>query len=86
MPETRDIASVVKKIVAGYFDLDASILHDETRFHEDLSGDSLDDIEILMAMEEAFGIEIADGEAEGIATVGAAIALAEAKVGAMKGS
>ena len=53
----------------------------EARFIEDLGADSLDTVELIMALEEEFGIEIPDEEAEKITTVGDAIKYIEEKSG-----
>lgn len=52
----------------------------EQRLHEDLGADSLDIIELVMAMEEEFRVEITDEEAIGAKTFGALLALVESKV------
>lgn len=52
----------------------------DSRFVDHLGFDSLDQIEVLMDVEEEFGIEISDEEAETIVTVGDAVALVQAKL------
>lgn len=52
----------------------------ESRFVDDLDFDSLDQIEVLMVIEEEFGVEISDEEAETIVTVADAVALVTAKL------
>jgi acyl carrier protein len=54
----------------------------EASFIDDLGADSLDIVELVMAMEEEFDIEIPDEDAEKIQTIGAAIAYLKGKVGA----
>ena len=54
----------------------------EARLAEDLQADSLDQIELVMACEEAFGIEIDDAQAEAVHTVGEMLALLQAAVAA----
>ncbi len=53
----------------------------EASFTDDLRADSLDIVELVMAMEEAFDVEIPDEDAEKIQTIGAAIAYLKAKLG-----
>jgi acyl carrier protein len=53
----------------------------EASFIDDLGADSLDIVELVMAMEEEFNVEISDEEAEKIQTIGAAIAYLKGKVG-----
>lgn len=52
----------------------------DAAFREDLEADSLDLVELIMAFEEEFGGEISDEEAQGITTVGEAVAYIEARV------
>ncbi len=54
----------------------------DAKFSEDLGADSLDLVEFVMALEEAFDINIDDTELEGVETVGQAFALVQAKKGA----
>ena len=59
----------VKEIVAEQLGRDASEVTNEASFIDDLGADSLDIVELVMAMEDEFGIEIPDEEAEKIKTV-----------------
>ncbi|MGA7104960.1 MAG: acyl carrier protein [Candidatus Deferrimicrobiaceae bacterium] len=59
----------VKEIVAEQLGKDASEVTNEASFIDDLGADSLDIVELVMAMEDEFGIEIPDEEAEKIKTV-----------------
>jgi acyl carrier protein len=54
---------------------------DNAKFVDDLGADSLDTVELVMALEEEFGIEIPDEEAEKLATVGDALRYIEEKAG-----
>ena len=68
-----DISSKVKKIVADHLGIDESKVNEESSFIDDLGADSLDTVELVMAFEEAFDVEIPDEKAETILTVGDAI-------------
>ena len=68
-----DTAERVKKIVVEHLNVDADKVTDSASFIEDLGADSLDTVELVMAFEEAFGVEIPEDAAEKIATVKDAI-------------
>jgi acyl carrier protein len=68
-----DIAERVKKIVVEHLGVEAAQVKEEAKFIDDLGADSLDTVELVMAFEEEFGIEIPDDAAEKIQTVGDAI-------------
>ena len=68
-----DTAERVKKIVIEHLNVDAEKVTDNASFIEDLGADSLDTVELVMAFEEEFGIEIPDDAAESIVTVGDAV-------------
>jgi acyl carrier protein len=68
----------VKSIVVNQLGVNEEEVNNEASFVEDLGADSLDIVELVMALEEEFGIEIPDEEAEKIRTVGEAIAFIEA--------
>jgi acyl carrier protein len=63
----------VKKIIAEQLGVEEDEVNPESHFVEDLGADSLDTVELVMALEEEFGIEIPDEDAEKIATVQNAI-------------
>jgi acyl carrier protein len=69
MMETR-----LKKIVAKNLDIDESRITPDSRYIDDLGADSLDQVEMIMAIEEAFEIEIPDEAAEKIRTVSETLA------------
>ena len=68
-----DVADRVKKIVVEHLGVDEAKVTDNASFIDDLGADSLDTVELVMAFEEEFGIEIPDDAAEKIQTVGDAI-------------
>jgi len=60
----------IKKIIAEQLGVDESEITPESHFVDDLGADSLDTVELVMALEEEFGIEVPDEDAEKIQTVG----------------
>ena len=68
-----DIADRVKKIVVEHLGVDESKVVIDASFIDDLGADSLDTVELVMAFEEEFAIEIPDDAAETIQTVGDAV-------------
>ena len=77
-----DISARVKDIVIENLGVEAEKVTETASFVDDLGADSLDTVELVMALEEEFGIEIPDGDAEKINTVGDAITHVTAAVGA----
>lgn len=69
----------VKSIIAEQLGVKQEEVTSEASFIDDLGADSLDTVELVMALEEEFGVEIPDEEAEKITTVGAAIKYIEDK-------
>ena len=68
-----DVADRVKKIVVEHLGVDDAKFTDNASFIDDLGADSLDTVELVMAFEEEFGIDIPDEDAEQMRTVGDAI-------------
>jgi acyl carrier protein len=68
-----NIEAKVKSIIADQLGVGEDEIKGESSFIEDLGADSLDIVELVMAMEEEFEVEIPDEEAENIKTVGDAI-------------
>ena len=73
------ILEKVRSIVAEQLSVDSGEVKPESNFQNDLGADSLDTVELVMALEEAFDIEIPDEAAEGITTVGDAVKYIEDK-------
>tara|TARA_B100000315_G_C14324204_1_gene472229 strand:+ start:161 stop:406 length:246 start_codon:yes stop_codon:yes gene_type:complete len=71
----------IKSIIAEQLGVKAEEVTDQAKFVEDLGADSLDTVELVMALEEEFGIEIPDEDAEKMTTVGEAMKYIEGKVG-----
>ena len=68
------------KCAVSVLSVDASKITMDTRFKDDLDADSLDLVELVMALEEEFGISVPENELEGVDTVGKAFALVTSKV------
>jgi acyl carrier protein len=72
-----DVAERVKKIVIEHLGVNADKVDEKASFIDDLGADSLDTVELVMAFEEEFEVEIPDDAAETIQTVGDAISFLE---------
>ena len=77
---SEDISSKVKKIVADHLGIDEAKVTEESSFIDDLGADSLDTVELVMAFEEEFDIEIPDDAAETIQTFGDAVKFINEKI------
>jgi acyl carrier protein len=73
------VSEKVKAIIAEQLGVKKEEVTDGAKFIDDLGADSLDTVELVMALEEEFGIEIPDEDAEKMATVGEAIKYIEQK-------
>lgn len=73
-----DVGDRVKKIVLEHLGVDESKVSENASFIDDLGADSLDTVELVMAFEEEFGVEIPDDAAEKILTIKNAIEYIEA--------
>ncbi|MEX0838314.1 MAG: acyl carrier protein [Parvibaculum sp.] len=73
-----DIAERLKKIVVEHLGADPEKVTENASFIDDLGADSLDNVELVMAFEEEFGVEIPDDAAEKILTVKDAIEFVKA--------
>ena len=74
------VVEKVKSIIAEQLGVKSDEIKPESSFVDDLGADSLDTVELVMALEEEFGIEIPDEDAEKMGTVGEAIKYIEDKV------
>lgn len=74
-----DTADRVKKIVVEHLGVEPEKVIDSANFIDDLGADSLDTVELVMAFEEEFGVEIPDDAAETIRTVGDAVSFLDKK-------
>ena len=75
-----EVAEKVKKIIAEHLGIDdMDKITNDAKFIDDLGADSLDTVELVMAFEEAFDVEIPDEKAETILTVGDAISHLESQ-------
>lgn len=76
--EREEILDKVRDVIVDQLNVDAEDVNEEASFVDDLGADSLDIVELVMALEEEFGVSIPDEEAENIKTVGDAVAYIEA--------
>ena len=75
------VAETVREIIVEQLGVNAEQVVPEAKFVEDLGADSLDTVELVMALEEEFGAEIPDEEAEKLTTVGEAVTYIESLKG-----
>jgi acyl carrier protein len=78
--DMSDVIERVKKIVVERLEVDAEKVNEKASFIDDLGADSLDLVELVMAFEEEFGIEIPDDVQEQIGTVGDAVRFIKERV------
>jgi len=79
MGASGEKATKIKAIIVEQLGVNESQVTEEASFVDDLGADSLDQVELILALEEEFGIEIPDEDAEKIATVGDAVKYIEEK-------
>ncbi len=77
---TENVADKVKAIIADKLGVDPAKVVDEARFVDDLGADSLDTVELVMALEEEFGVEISNEEGQEIQSVKDAVSFIEKKI------
>lgn len=78
--DRAQVSDRLKEVLVGELGLDADKITEDANFEEDLEVDSLGVVELLMALEDEFGVKIPDEEAEEIHTVGQAIDLVHSKL------
>ena len=81
MSEEISTETKVKAIIQQQLDVKLEQIKPEAKFIEDLGADSLDTVELVMALEDEFGYQIPDEEAEKLTTVGAVIEYVEGNQG-----
>ncbi|HNZ29939.1 MAG TPA: acyl carrier protein [Candidatus Goldiibacteriota bacterium] len=81
MADEKTIEERVKDVIVAQLGVDAAEVKPEASFIDDLGADSLDTVELVMALEEEFGVEIPDEDAEKIKTVGEATESIKSKLG-----
>jgi acyl carrier protein len=74
--------STIKEVAAEVLSVEPDRVTENARFKEDLDADSLDLVELVMGLEERFDIEVPEDDLEGVTTIGQAVDLVLAKVGA----
>ncbi len=79
--ERNEVADRLSGVLVSELGLDATKIAEDAHFEEDLDVDSLGVVELLMALEDEFGVKIPDEEAESIMTVGQAIDVVYGKLG-----
>lgn len=77
--DEQAILNKIKEVVADKLDSDPSDVTEQASFVDDLGADSLDVVELIMGLEDEFGIEISDEQAENIRTVGDAVSFVKDK-------
>ncbi len=82
----QDVEGKVKEIIVEQLSVDPEQVNLQASFVNDLGADSLDTVELVMALEEEFDLEIPDEEAEKIATVGQAVEYIKTKLQEKKSS
>ena len=78
--ERAEIESKLSALLVDELGLEADKITMDSRFEEDLEVESLGVVELLMALEDNFGVQIPDEEAEQLSTVGEAVTLVEQKL------
>ena len=77
----EEIFNKIKDMIADNFDVDKDKITENTNFKDDLDADSIDLVEFILQLEDEFGAEIPDDEAEKIKTIGDAVSYIKAHQG-----
>lgn len=77
----EEIFNKIKDMIADNFDVDKDKINEDTNFMDDLDADSIDLVEFILQLEDEFGAEIPDDEAEKIKTIGDAVSYIKAHQG-----
>lgn len=77
-----DIEAQIKEIISEQLDVNEGDIDPSKSFTDDLGADSLAIVELVLALEEKFGVKIPDDEVDGIKTVGDAVSYIKTKTGA----
>ena len=80
--DRAEALDTIKEVAAEVLSVDPDQVTETARFKEDLDADSLDLVEMVMGLEERFDIEVPEDDLEGVTTIGQAVDLVLAKVGA----
>ena len=80
--ERQEGFATLKDSIVEVLAVEPSAVTEEARFQDDLDADSLDLVELVMGLEERFDIEVPEDDLEGVTTIGQAVDLVLAKVGA----
>ncbi|HEX5094764.1 MAG TPA: acyl carrier protein [Acidimicrobiia bacterium] len=80
--DRSDALTTIREVAAEVLSVEPDKVTEEARFKEDLDADSLDLVELVMGLEERFDIEVPEDDLEGVTTIGQAVDLVLAKVGA----
>jgi acyl carrier protein len=80
--DREEVLSAIQGVAVEVLSVEPSQVNEQARFKEDLEADSLDLVELVMALEENFDISVPEEDLEGVTTVGQAVDLVVSKVGA----
>lgn len=81
MPQTNDVADRVRKVIADHLGVEAETVVDTADLRNDFDADSLDIVELIMAAEEEFGVEIPDDDMDEAWTVADLVKIVKGRIG-----
>lgn len=79
--ERAEALDTIRSVAAEVLGIDAAGIEESSRFREDLEADSLHLVELVMGLEDHFGIEVPEDDLEGVDTIGRAVDLVLARLG-----